>query len=285
MFGYIIANQKLLTDEQSARYKGCYCGLCRALKERHGFFGRLTLTYDMTFLVLVLAALYEPEETRRMETCVAHPFRKHFCWRADVTDYAADMNVALAYHNCRDDWQDDGHVLPFWEAELLTKQYQDICARYPRQCGAIERCLAELAELEAANAQEPDAAAACFGALMGELFVMEEGLFEDYLRPFGEALGRFIYTLDAVIDLREDKRTGSYNPLRALDGAGYTAADFKTILTMQLGACADTFERLPLAQDVELLRNILYSGAWQRYEATMAKQKQKTGGTPDERPL
>lgn len=40
---------------------------------------------------------------------------------------------------------------------------------------------------------------------MGELFVTGE-LWDDRLRPFGEALGRFIYLLDAVIDLPEDLR-------------------------------------------------------------------------------
>ena len=57
MFGYVIANLEGLTQAQKDRYKGCYCGLCRVLKQRHGFSGRLTLTYDMTFLVLLLSAL------------------------------------------------------------------------------------------------------------------------------------------------------------------------------------------------------------------------------------
>lgn len=38
MFGYVIANPDALTPEQLARYKSCYCGLCRNLKKRHGSF-------------------------------------------------------------------------------------------------------------------------------------------------------------------------------------------------------------------------------------------------------
>ena len=52
----------MLTEEQLERYRGCYCGLCRSLQERHGELSRLTLNYDMTFLVLLLGSLYEPEE-------------------------------------------------------------------------------------------------------------------------------------------------------------------------------------------------------------------------------
>ena len=54
MFGYVIANLEGLTQAQKDRYKGCYCGLCRVLKQRHGFSGRLTLTNVMNFKVLMI---------------------------------------------------------------------------------------------------------------------------------------------------------------------------------------------------------------------------------------
>ena len=68
MFGYVIANADSLTDEEKARYKAVYCGLCRSLGERHGLRGRLTLNYDMTFLILLLNSMYEPEETQHCES-------------------------------------------------------------------------------------------------------------------------------------------------------------------------------------------------------------------------
>lgn len=267
MFGYVIANLEGLTQAQKDRYKGCYCGLCRVLKQRHGFSGRLTLTYDMTFLVLLLSALYEADEERGMEVCPAHPLRKHFYWQTRYTEYAADMNVVLAYNNCRDDWQDDGSALKYWEAEALSARSAAVRARWPRQCAAIEQCMAELSAIEQADTGDPDAAANCFGRLMGELFVTDD-LWDARLRPFGEALGRFIYLLDAVIDLPEDLRHGRYNPLRTLP----QDADLHALLTMLLGECSTAFEALPVLQDVELLRNILYSGVWLRYEAAMKKR-------------
>lgn len=279
MFGCLIANQSLLSDAQKAHYKGCYCGLCAELKERHGFFGRVALTYDMTFLILVCTSMLEPEETRGMERCMAHPVRRHFYWRNEITTYAADMNVALAYHNCRDDFLDDGSTVGFWESELLQGQYAVIQELWPRQCAAMERELAALSALEAENVQDPDAAAACFGRLLGEIFVTSDP-FSERLRPFGEALGRMIYLLDAVIDLDEDRKKGSYNPLCALSDAGWGETEMKTLLTAQLGVCCDAFERLPLLEDTELMRNILYSGIWQRYEAAMHKKHKREGKTP-----
>lgn len=137
-----------------------------------------------------------------------------------------------------------------------------------RQCAVIEQCMAQLGEIEQADTGDMDVAANCFGRLMGELFVTGE-LWDARLRPFGEALGRFIYLLDAVIDLPEDRRHGRYNPLRALP----QDADLHALLRMLLGECSAAFEALPVLQDIELLRNILYSGVWLRYDAAMKKLK------------
>lgn len=178
------------------------------------------------------------------------------------------MNVVLAYYNCRDDWQDDGSALKYWESEALSRQCAAARARWPRQCAVIEQCMAQLGEIEQADTGDMDAAANCFGRLMGELFVTGE-LWDARLRPFGEALGRFIYLLDAVIDLPEDRRHGRYNPLRALP----QDADLYALLRMLLGECSAAFEALPVLQDIELLRNILYSGVWLRYDAAMKKLK------------
>ena len=68
MFGFISIDPNKLTQEQVLRYKSIYCGLCRSLRDRHGTMARMTLTYDMTFLVLVLCSLYEPNEIGGEET-------------------------------------------------------------------------------------------------------------------------------------------------------------------------------------------------------------------------
>ena len=62
MFGYIIVNRQELKLRELDVYQSWYCGLCRQLKEKYGVKGQLTLTYDMTFLILLLSGLYEAEE-------------------------------------------------------------------------------------------------------------------------------------------------------------------------------------------------------------------------------
>ena len=113
MFGYVIPNQAALDDEAKARYRTAYCGLCRRIGALHGPRGRLTLSYDLTFLDLLLSSLYEGESECITGSghCPIHPIRK-INWRhSGPTDYCADMSVALHYYNAADKWNDDHSLL------------------------------------------------------------------------------------------------------------------------------------------------------------------------------
>lgn len=279
MYGYILANKSALTPEQLERYRGCYCGLCRALKERYGLSGRLTLNFDMTFLIILLSSMYEPKEFSGSEKCLVHPLKKQSWWRSIFTEYAADMNIALAYHKCLDDWSDDKSLLGLSEARLLKTGYAEAEKRWPRQCGAIEDCMARLAGIESSGDAGPDDAANCFGVLMGEIFACREDSWAGAFRAFGQALGRFVYMMDACVDLARDKKRGSYNPLIAMGRENLTEPEKKSMLNMLIGECAQEFEKLPLLQDVDIMRNILYSGVWTQYELA----SRKAGGGKDDK--
>ena len=278
MFGYVIANPDSLTPEELARYKSCYCGLCRTLKKKYGQMARMTLTYDMTFLVLMLESMYEPESESGEERCAAHPIHTHTWSASPVTEYAADMNVLLAYHNLMDNWNDERSIISRSEAALISGSYRKAAEKYPEKSAHIERCLTELSELERRGESDPDAGARCFGKLMGELFVYypQDEIWSPRLRRFGEELGEFIYIMDAVLDLEGDRAHGRYNPLAAY-AEGKTEEELHNTLTMLIGECAAVFELLPIVRDADIMRNILYSGVWTRYNAEMARRHAKKG--------
>ena len=277
MFGYVIANGAALTQAQETRYRGCYCGLCRALKERHGNLSRLTLTYDMTFLILLLGGMYEPREESGSARCAVHPLRARSWWRSRFTDYAADMNIALAYHNCLDDYRDDKTLLSLGEARLLRRHYALVRERWPRQCAAIEQGMEALSDLEQKASPDPDAAANRFGVLLGEIFAADgsEPVWTPRIRAFGEKLGKFLYMMDACVDLERDRKKGSYNPL-ALMNPVPSEEEREAILHMLIGESAAAFEALPIVQDADILRNVLYSGVWTRYALARRKAAGKT---------
>ncbi len=273
MFGYVTASLRELTKEQQKRYGAVYCGICRRIREQSGQLARLGLSYDMAFLALLLMSLYEPEETGDKNPCLLHPLTRREWVDGPYIRYAADMNVALAYYNCLDDWQDDGKKSAKWMADRFAEHLPRIEADWPRQCQAIRRCLERLSQLEAENCPNPDEPAGAFGELMGELFYVREDMWTDTLRQMGNALGRFVYLLDAELDYDKDKKQGKYNPFLA-KGEEKNLRVWEDYLVLTMGRCTESFEKLPLVQDKALLDNILYSGVWVSYHRGKKKEEE-----------
>ena len=277
MFGFVMADIKELSEEAQKRYCSIYCGICRRMRLRASRSARLGLSYDVTFLSALLMSLYEPEETAGKRACGIHPIRPRPWVDNAYIVYGADMNIALAYYNALDDLEDEGKLFARIAKNIFGKEMETIRSLYPEKCKVIEDNLAALRELEKENCPDPDRAAACFGALLGELFVYREDMWADRLRGLGNALGRFIYLADAAVDYRKDKEKGQYNPFVAAN----MAPDWRTwenILVLLMEQCTGYFEQLPLVQDKDILDNILYGGIWLQFRN---KQRQQTrGGKP-----
>ena len=269
MFGYVMASLPELDKAQKQRYGAVYCGICRRIREQASNTARLSLSYDMAFLALLLMSLYEPEETGGRHACMLHPGRH---WQdSEYIRYAADMNIALAYYKCIDDYNDEKKRTAKAVAGVLEKPLARIRQQYPRQCNAMEQCLSRLAELEKSGCGSPDAAAGCFGQLMAQLLVYRQDLWTHTLEEMGMALGRYIYLADAAVDYRRDRRKGQYNPFIAM-GMGEDWNTWEQYLVLAMGRCTDHYERLPLVQDKKLLDNILYSGVWVEYRRRQGKR-------------
>ena len=92
----------------------------------------------------------------------------------------------------------------------------------------------------------------------------------------GFYMGKFIYLLDAYEDLKQDQKKGNYNPLAYVQME--SKEEYQTFLSFHAylsdGAeCAKSFERMPILEHAEILRNILYSGVWTKYEYLKLKEK------------
>ncbi len=278
MFGYIVPNQSLLSDADKRRFRSAYCGLCRELRRRHGLVGSATLSYDLTFLALLLSALYEPEETEGAERCCVHPVKKHTIACSAPYEYAADMNVLLAYHKRMDDWLDERDLAARGQAKLLKKAYRRASEQYPEQSRAIEDWLFGIHEIEKRTDRCIDLPANQTGRMLGRVFQMRGDFWAEALNQIGDGLGRFIYLMDAYDDLPADLKRGRFNPLKPYR----EDADFEKMcldaMKMAVADSAEAFERLPILRDLELLRNILYSGLWSRYAQLQSKRSPENKG-------
>ncbi len=285
MFGYVVANKPELKMREFYKYKAYYCGLCRMLREKYGLLGQATLTYDMTFLVILLTSLYEgePESLTTLEEkrCIIHPVKRQKMLFNEITAYAADMNVILTYHHLADDWKDEKSPVGLVGLQVLRRTYLELEEKYPEKCRVIQKCLSLLQQCEVRNEKNIDTVSRYFGKLMSELLCYKSDMWEKTLRRMGFYLGKFIYIMDAYDDIEEDMRQGNYNALISLyEQCGYEQTGFdekcREMLNFVLAECAAQFEKLPCVEDAEILRNILYAGVWSKIDKKQrTKQEQK----------
>ena len=90
--------RKELDEAARVRYGMCYCGLCHQLNIKFGRTGNAVLTYDMTFLAMLLGSIYDLPETDGSDRCMRHPVKPHPYAVTEATNYAADMNLFLSYY-------------------------------------------------------------------------------------------------------------------------------------------------------------------------------------------
>ncbi len=300
MFGYITINKSELSGPEYERFHGYYCGLCRVLKKKYDRRGQALLNYDMAFLVILLTSLYECGAQSIQVRCVPNGGRRHEALVNEMTEYAADMNLALAYHKCMDNWEDEHSRSQRLLARLLESRYEEIRDRYPRQCRAMERELAALSRLEhglkaeaescrgecwkrraekqlrtapKAGDADIDSAANCFGRLTAEIFAVREDEWRELLWDIGFSLGKFVYLLDAYDDLEKDRKRGSFNPLLSVAGRPDFDEFCHQMLVMTMADCSKKFEMLPLLEETGILRNVIYSGVWTKYELIRGRRK------------
>ena len=161
MFGYVTAYEPELKVKEFHKYKGYYCGLCQQLKRNYGHLGQLTLTYDMTFLIIILTSLYEKEPDVTRGRCKVHPFKKQLFLNNEFTEYAADMNLILAYYHLVDDWEDEHKASALIGSKALKRRVQKAIQKYPRQCRVIREELQNLSIYEKNGSTMIDEPAGC----------------------------------------------------------------------------------------------------------------------------
>lgn len=265
MFGYVRPLAGELKVKEYERFRAAYCGLCGALSRQCGFFARFTLNYDFTFLAMLLSSQDELC-AREHKRCIASPFRKQCrCVTTDKFALCADMSMILAWWKLKDSLQDEGFAgrLKASLAMLfLRRAYRRAAARAPEFNRTVEARLGELSQLEASGCDSLDAAADKFAAILtaaadGRDRAMSELLYH---------LGRQIYILDAIDDLKEDAGRRRYNPVARRFGIADGALDpdsaeyLRITLNHSSALMSSAFVLLPQGVWTPVLENIIYLG-------------------------
>ena len=276
MFGYIIPDAALLTEEQKKDFRAHYCGVCHALRERAGSLSRFLLSYDMAFLSCVLASLYDGEPAVSCGRCPPHPVKSRPYATGRWTEYAADVNILLSYHKAMDDVSDGDEHSARARARLIRPYYLAASRSRPREDETIRSSLRLQKEAESLPVCGLDKASSATAQMLSALYSPIDDVFSEDLGALGAALGRFIYTLDAYDDLERDLRSGCFNPFKALKDRDDLEEYVRDLLMLYMEDAVSAFGALPITHGAGVIRNVLYAGVWTRYSRIADEKRRGT---------
>lgn len=277
MFGYVTFYKDELKIKDFNNFRAYYCGLCKELGKRFNQLVRLGLSYDLTFLAILLDSVSDEKTEFAERGCFKHIGRKRkVAENNESIGYAADMSIALMYYKLADDIRDSFSplsviaILPYWASIRKVRR------KYPEKLSVIKDCLKKLTELEKQRCNSTDRAAEPFAKIMEQLF----DIGNDRVREMGYNIGRFIYLIDGADDYEKDLKSGNYNPYVC----AYPQSDVKQIkeaaarsLTFTLAKAAECYESLELKKNKDLLDNIIYLGLRLRMDTVLEGDNKKKG--------
>jgi hypothetical protein len=280
MFGYVTVGDNQLTEEEYRIFLSYYCGVCKSIGKYTSQAARLGLSYDITFLALVLSSL-ESDGGEEYERCIIHPIKKRRCIKSDKSvDYAASAGVILSYLKLKDDWADDrsikslfGIAAFYWGCKKADKKLSGVYKK-------IQEKLSLLSGYEKNGCSSIDDTAGVFGEILEILFTppyIKDEKMRRKLAWLGYNLGRWIYIMDAVSDLESDIKTGAYNTFKEM---GYydkksCAEDMELSLTLTLEGIASAFELINFKRNRDIIGKIIYLSLKEKQRQILYGEKGK----------
>ena len=267
MFGYVRINKMDLTFREYEHYKAYYCGLCQYLKINHTELSRMTINYDITFLIVLLSSIYQPSAQVFHEKCIVDPVKKKKHIINEITEYAASMNILLAYYKLEDDVNDEGDIKSRLIRRAYRKSFKTAYDKYPQKADFIKACLGELRSLEEDQSTSIDQTSNCFARLLEEIFDYKDDEYRDRLRKVGFNIGKYIYIMDAYEDLDQDLEKGRYNPFSSYkDDREGLKVKVDKLIGMTLARLEEAILNLDIKVNKSIIDNIIYSGVYLRYK-------------------
>lgn len=296
MFGYVTPLKAEMKVKDFSRFKCYYCGLCCHIKNQFGNIPRMSLNYDMTFLGLLLDGLSPDSVEVCTHRCVLHPTEKKTVVNNNkALSYAASINLSLFYYKLLDDVNDDKDLKSKLAVSILSpykKKFPDAILKINNN---ISNCLEELSNLERnLSFSSIDEICDPFSKLVGivlrdyphELLNDSDEL-RSTLYSLGYSIGKWIYLIDALDDLKTDMEKNKFNPIDFLyNNEGLTYDKFIELIKPKMEftilncgySCKENLMKLDFKRNEDILYNIIELGLMNKY-ITVIQNPQNTNET------
>lgn len=265
MFGYVRACKPELRIKEYEIYKAVYCSLCKKLGHSYGILSRFTLSYDFTFLALLNMSLQGGCDAFYQKRCAFNPLKKcNYCKNDDAIDMPAAAAMIMLYYKILDNIADERALkkTAFWLLKpIFALAHKKASKKYPQIENAVAEYIAQQSAIEAGCCTSIDESADPTARVMEKILSLcsDDAVQKRVLGRLGYCLGRYIYLLDAAVDIDRDKKTGSYNVLKNISTEGLNDK-IKQQLYFCSNEAARAFELLDIKKYKTILGNIIYLG-------------------------
>lgn len=284
MFGYVTPLKPEMKIREYEMFRAYYCGVCMHIKKNFGNIPRFTLNYDMAFLGILLDALHNESPDIKFQRCMANPFKnKPMILNNKALEYTAAMNVSLVYYKLLDDVNDDKSLMSKVESITLSPYKRKFNRNVTNVNDIIEENLNILSNLEKNKTfSSIDEICDPFSLIVAKILELypeelqcDSQQVRNDLYDLGYALGKWIYLIDALDDLKEDMEKDKFNPINFLynkDNKDYQELikDIKPKMEFSILNCGynckEALDRLPIKRNKEILKNIISLGMMDKYE-------------------
>lgn len=279
VLGYIRACKPELKVREYETYKAIYCSLCKKLGKKYGILSRFTLSYDFTFLALLNMSLSDECCGFVRKRCPFNPLKKcSYCKDDTHLDMPAAAAMVMLYYKILDNIDDEHGFkkIGYWCLKpIFSRAHKRAAKQYPDIEEAVAEYIAAQNALEKAGCTSIDEAADPTAKVMEKILALcgKNDEQKRVLNRVGYCLGRYIYLLDAAVDLPEDIKRGSYNVLKDKtdDIDQYIKNAVKPQLYFSINEAARAFELLDIKKYKHIIGNIIYLGL----EETFMKELEK----------
>ncbi|MBO7318472.1 MAG: hypothetical protein J6V06_00445, partial [Clostridia bacterium] len=271
MFGYVKTDKPEMKVKEYEAYRGLYCSLCKAMGRYFGVFSRLTLSYDITFLVLTRLSFSGTLPCFDSGRCAFNSSKKcNYCTNAEEElKYASAVAMMMFYHKVRDNIS-DGSVLKKLIMYLLlpwaSLKYKKAKKMYGEIADIVEECMSKQAEAENRNSAMPDEAAHQSAEALGRITAYNMNDPEGNIYRFGYGIGKWVYLTDAVDDIEKDIEDKSFNVfvnkynLTADSFTDEIKQDIAATINMASGFFINAYENIENKTLSPIMENIIYEG-------------------------
>lgn len=225
MFGYIKPYKPYMRFIEWDIYKGVYCSICHRMVKRFGILSGFFISYDSTFLALLLLSLSDKKIKLIDGRCRYNPLKKcKLCMgENEILDFAGAISIILFYHKLKDNISDSKFIKKIF-SRLIKFLIKYSYKRAKESYGDLESIVNDCMKLQELEEKSPfsnidsscDPTAKMVSAVLSVNARDERE--KRILSSLGYFLGRWIYLADALDDLESDLKKHEYNPLINLYG-------------------------------------------------------------------